>query len=316
VPADKLIFAKSEKARNAITTTEAKRIQRLYEEWAEEVGKLATYYSRKTTDSSFVTEQQLKSLKKKLQEAGKEISSKVNSEVKNSIYQVSSAVVDDNIAWLASLGFSEGALNAAFSSVPKQMVNRLLTGQLYESGWSLSKAIWSSNQKAMKDIYEVIAGGIAQNESVYEIAKKIEAYVDPSKRRPWNLTAPDGTRIYPRRVDYNAQRLVRTLVQHSYQQSFIETTKDNPFITEYIWVSNGSRVCPICRARDGTRYPKNSLPMDHPNGMCTMVPDVTRSLNKQLADWFNSPDGTYPAIDKFAKNFGYNPSIRLYNSNN
>ena len=305
MPADKLIFAKSENARNAITTAEAKRIQKLYEEWANEVGELATYYNRKTTDSSFVTEQQLKSLKKKLTETGKEISGKVNTEIKNSIYQVSSAVVDDNIAWLASLGFDQGALNAAFSSVPKQIVNRLLTGQIYESGWSLSKAIWSSNEQAMKDIYQTIAGGIAQNESVYEIAKKIEAYVDPSKRRPWNLTAPDGTRIYPRRVDYNAQRLVRTLVQHGYQQSFIETTKDNPFITEYIWVSNGSRVCPICGARDGARYTKNNLPMDHPNGMCTMVPDVAKDMSKRLEEWFKADEGTYPDIDNFAKQLGY-----------
>jgi len=38
-----------------------------------------------------------------------------------------------------------------------------------------------------------------------------------------------------------------------------------------------------------------------------MEPVVVDNMVDQLADWFNSPDGTYPDIDEFAKNFGYNP---------
>ena len=48
--------------------------------------------------------------------------------------------------------------------------------------------------------------------------------------------------------------------------------------------------------------------MDHPNGMCVMEPAVVDNMVDQLADWFNSPDGTYPEIDEFAGNFGYNAS--------
>ena len=39
----------------------------------------------------------------------------------------------------------------------------------------------------------------------------------------------------------------------------------------------------------------------------TIVLSVADDMIDQLADWFNSPDGTYPEIDAFAKNFGYNP---------
>jgi hypothetical protein len=95
------------------------------------------------------------------------------------------------------------------------------------------------------------------------------------------------------------------LVQHGYQQSFIAATQKNPFITEYIWRSNGSRVCPLCMDRDGRVFQKSDLPMDHPNGMCTIEPVVADDMVDQLADWFNSPDGTYPEIDAFAGNFGY-----------
>ena len=42
------------------------------------------------------------------------------------------------------------------------------------------------------------------------------------------------------KVDYNAQRLARTLVQHSYQQSVIAVTKDNPFVTEVAVLTENS----------------------------------------------------------------------------
>ena len=143
---------------------------------------------------------------------------------------------------------------------------------------------------------------------MYDIAKDLENYVRPSAKLGWNKVTKDGVKIYKKQVDYNAQRLGRTLVQHSYQQSFISTTQKNPFVTDYIWNSNGSRVCELCASRDGKHYSKYDLPMDHPNGMCTMIPNVVNNLEDKLADWYNSPDGTFPEIDEFAKNFGYKPA--------
>ena len=59
-----------------------------------------------------------------------------------------------------------------------------------------------------------------ENCSYYEIAKDLESYVRPNARLPWNLRMADGKKIYKKQIDYNAQRLARTLVQHGYQQSF------------------------------------------------------------------------------------------------
>lgn len=303
--ADKLIFKNSEKARDAITASQKKEIQRLYEEWADEIGERAKYYSHKTNASAPLSERYYKELQKQLRATSQEVSNEVYKKIKNNIYLISDTVVKDNIKWLKKFGFSEKDLSAAFSYVPDSVVRKLITGQIYESGWSLSSRIWSDNEATLKDIYRIMAKGVAENKPIYDIAKELESYVRPGARLPWNLTAKDGIRIFKKQVDYNAQRLARTLVQHGYQQSFIETTKDNPFITEYIWRSNGSRVCPLCKARDGMHYKKTELPMDHPNGMCTMEPDVEKDMAKKLADWFNSPDGTYPEIDEFAGNFGY-----------
>lgn len=305
IMADKLIFKDAEKARDAIMASQKEEIAKLYESWADEIGERAKYYSLKSNASAPVSERYYRELQKQLRATSQEISNEIYNKIKNNMYTISDAVIADNVNWLKSFGFSADGLNAAFSYVPDSVVRNLITGQIYESGWSLSKAIWSDNEKALKDIYQVMAKGLAENKPIYEIAKELEAYVNPSRRLPWNLTANDGVRIYKKQVDYNAQRLARTLVQHSYQQSFIAATKNNPFITEYVWISNGSRVCELCMSRDGQHYKKDELPMDHPNGMCVMEPVVADDMVDKLADWFNSPDGTYPEIDEFAGNFGY-----------
>ena len=302
-----LILKDAEAAKAAIMASQQKEIAKLYEDWADEIGERAKYYSHKSNASAPVSERYYKELQKQLRATSQQVSNEVYKKIKGNIYLISDAVVRDNIGWLVSFGFSMEGLNAAFSYVPDEIVRSLITGQIYESGWSLSQRIWSDNEKTLKDIYQVMAKGLAENKPIYEIAKDLEAYVRPSVRLLWNLTAPDGVRIFKKQVDYNAQRLARTLVQHGYQQSFVAVTKNNPFITEYVRRSDGSRVCELCKARDGQHYKKDELPLDHPNGMCTMEPVVVKNMVDQLAGWFNSPGGTYPEIDAFAKNFGYSP---------
>lgn len=312
-----LIFKNAEEAKNAIMATQQKEIAGLYEKWADEISERAKFYSHKTTASSVVSERQMKELEKMLRTTSQEVSNEIYSKIKGNIYTIADAVVKDNIKWLESFGFSPDGLNAAFSYVPDDVVRRLITGQIYDSGWSLSARIWGDNETTLKDTYQIMARGLAENKGVYEIAKDLEKYVRPSAKLPWNpVLAMKNTktgkieykRIYKKQVDYNAQRLARTLAQHGYQQSFIATTEKNPFILEYIWHSNGSRPCPLCLDRDGVTFEKGTLPMDHPNGMCTMEPVVAKDMVDQLANWFNSPDGTYPEIDAFASNFGYNAS--------
>ena len=311
-----LLFEDAAKAKDAIMASQQKEIKKLYDEWAEDIADKAKFYSHKTNVSAAVSERYYKELYAQIKEQSNLIGKEIQGIITSNMYTVADSVVASNVAWLKSFGFSESGLNAAFSYVPNDVVQRLTTGQVYQGGWNLSQRIWSDSQQTQKDVYQVMARGLAEQKSIYEISKDLEAYVKPSARLPWNPVLPmkntktgkiERQRIYKNQVDYNAQRLARTLTQHSYQQSFIATTKDNPFITEYIWHSNGSRVCPLCKARDGARYKKTELPMDHPNGMCIMEPVVAGDMVDQLADWFNSPDGTYPEIDAFAGNFGYNP---------
>lgn len=312
-----LLFEDAAKAKDAIMASQQKEIQELYDEWADDILDKAIFYSHKTNASAALSEKYYKELFKQMNAQSNQVGKEIHGIITSNMYTIADSVVASNVNWLKSFGFSEDGLNAAFSYIPHDVVQRLVTGQIYQGGWNLSQRIWSDNQQTQRDIYQIMARGLAEQKSVYEIAKDLESYVRPSAKLPWNpVLAMKNTktgkieykRIYKKQVDYNAQRLARTLAQHSYQQSFLATTQKNPFITEYIWHSNGSRPCELCQSRDGAHFEKDELPMDHPNGMCTMEPVVVKDMVDQLADWFNSPDGTYPEIDEFAGNFGYQAS--------
>lgn len=299
----KLTFKDAVKVRDSITKSQLEQISKLYSKWAKEIAKKANEYKRKDTSSAPLSEKQMKELEKMLKEASAKVSNEVYTGTKQAITNVSKAVVRSNSRWMQSLGFTKKSCDAAFSHVPDSIVKSIITGNLYEGGWNLSKSIWGDNEDTLQRLHEVIAGGMAQNKSAYEIVKDIESFVSPMARKPWNLKDKDGKYIYPKRVDYNAQRLARTLSQHAYQQTFVATTKDNPFIMKYRWRSTGHRVCDICKARDGRIYEKDKLPLDHPNGFCIMEPVVDPDMNKKLVDWVKG--GSNPAIDKYVKRFGY-----------
>lgn len=301
---DTLAFKDAEIARDSITKKAKKEIAALYQKWSKEIGQKAITYSHSPNASAPVKVMQLTDLQNMLEATSRQVMHEVNNNIQANMYIMSDKVVKTNTKWLKSLGMIPAvggqALSMAFSHVPDNVVRNLITGQVYGTGWSLSKSIWSDNQDTMSKLYEIVGGGIAQNKSVYDIAKELERYVSPNAAKQWNLTMADGKKIYPKQVDYNAQRLVRTLTQHSYQQTFNAVIKYNPFVQKVIWVANGSRVCPICLARNGRLYTKGEEPLDHPNGMCfTRVILNREAMTDRLANWVNTPRGTDKDLDKF-----------------
>ena len=250
-PVDDIDTEDAEQARDSICIEDQRKIRDLYAEWADKVAERAAFYEKKITASSYWQQQQMLELERQLRSQSMQIHKEIESGSKSSMYMISDSVVGCNAEFLKTLGFKEEGINAAFTSIPNRVVSNIVTGQIYKSGWSLSKAIWTDNQKTLSDIYSIVAQGRAMNMSAYEVSKMLERYVSPSRKMQWNLKMRDGAKIYKKTVDYNAQRLVRTLNQHAYQQSVIQVAKDNPFIQGIYWRANGSRVCPLCMDRDG-----------------------------------------------------------------
>lgn len=291
----KLNLRTAEQERVRLTTAQQKQIRKLYEDAAKKVSEQAEKAPRVPSDA--LKKQYLNNLKKQLDVELGNIQGEIESTVKSNMKKTAEAVVKGNIDFLKKIGMP---IQGAFSHVPDDIVRSVATGQIYEGSWSLSRAIWRNTQRTQRDIQTIIAQGIAQNLSAYDIAKDLEQYVNPSAQLDW-----DWSKVYPgtsRVVDYNAQRLARTMVSHAYQQSFVRTTQKNPFVTKYKWVSSGgARTCEICAGRDGVEYSKDDLPLDHPNGMCTfiaVIEDSMVNIADRIADWALGKSD--PELDEFA----------------
>lgn len=193
-----------------------------------------------------------------------------------------------------------GRFSDVFSRASQKAVNELLSGRIYENFAGLSERIWNYRGSFDRDISEVLHRGILAKKPAFELAKDLELYLNPSAAKPW-----DWNRVYPgvtRKVDYNAQRLARTSVTHAYQLALERSTRDNPFITKYQWLVSNShaRICDLCLSRDGKYFDKGSVPLDHPNGMCTIIPVLEKNyaeIASELADWANG--GENPALERW-----------------
>lgn len=276
---NELRFFNGERVRKWVTKRNAKKIKSLYKQVSKDIAKESKALQGRTNVSSAMRRTYLNTLQKKIDKAMLDVDTNLERIIRTGIRDTATAVTLDAQTLLNRVGLR---VRGAFSKVPQDVVAKVTTGKVYQSDWTLSKAIWGNNRKIHNDINTIIAKGIAENKGSYEIAKDLEKYVDPVARKPW-----DWGKVYPKInkiIDYNAQRLARTLVTHAYQQSLVETTKKNPYVKGLRWeASNSSRTCDLCMERDGKIFPVDDCPLDHPNGMCTQTVVFDRSLD-EIAD--------------------------------
>lgn len=290
-----LDFSNAEEQRLRITQEQQEHIRDLYRQASSEVGKLAEQAPRVPSDA--LRQQYLRTLQKQIDEQLRDIERQLNGTIRSGMTDTVKATVTDAKAFLKENGLP---IKGAYSHVPADIVRSVASGQLYTGNWTLSRALWLNTAETQHDVQSVIAQGIIQNKSAYDIAKDLEKYVNPDARKDW-----DWGKVYPgtkKVVDYNAQRLARTMVSHAYQQAFVRTTQKNPFVSKYKWeASNSGRVCEICEERDGKLFDKDELPLDHPNGMCTFtaVMDDLEKIGERLGDW--AAGKADPELDKWAE---------------
>lgn len=292
-------LSRSEGIRDNLTAQQEREIRALYRRLAEQAHAQAERL-RDVDGSAQLERQRLETLAGQLASSHNEISRKLMETIPANMQQAADALRGDTDRWLAQFGVDVTGL---MSNVPTAVVEMVMTGQVYKplpngQNWTASGAIWGNANSVQQELNRVVAEGIAANKSTYEIAKALEQYVDPSSVKPW-----DWSKVYPgtrKQVDYNAQRLARTLVSHAYQAMFVASTKPNPFVSGYIWhTANSHRVCPICEELDGQHFGKSELPLDHPNGMCyweAVVPDL-EEVGARLGAWVRGAND--PTIDNY-----------------
>lgn len=293
-----LNFNESKHLRYKLTKNQKKQIRRMYKNIYKEIQRKINSLKFKENVSSKTELIMLKKVAKDIEEEYVKLNGQMQNLIINNMKEVSNKVVEDATKFATSLGFIVGS---GYYNLPTEIVNRIITGKVYQNNWSLSKTIWRQSKKIVKDINTIIAKGVALNKSSYDIAKDLEKYVNPSAKKEW-----EWSKVYPgtnKKIDYNAQRLARTMVSHAYQQSTIITTKDNPFVKGIRWLtSNSHRTCEICLERDGKIYKPEELPLDHPNGMCTfeaVIEDDMVEISNRIANWANGKEDK--ELEKYAK---------------
>lgn len=277
------LVANAQKKRLQITRDQKKQIADLFCQSAKDFEREAGKKNEKS-----LTYRWLKDYAKSLRREGKKLFQEIGDITSANIQGASEAVAAaeqrfyTKLCPLLSERFSD-----VFSTAPKEMVEELMSGGIYKDFAGLSERIWDYQRKYDWDIQTIINRGIVQQKPAYDLAKDLELYLRPDAKKPWNWGV-----VYPgvnRQVDYSAQRLARTAVTHAYQLSLQRATRDNPFVEGYRWhSSNSGRVCPLCRERDGQVFEKDSLPLDHPNGMCVVTAEIPKSyeeIGRELGDW-------------------------------
>lgn len=289
----------AEQERVKLTQQQQENIVKIYQRASKAVGKRARTLPK--TPSAPLKEWYLKELQKEINLQLRKAEKSLEYQIRDNMAQVSQTVVDEASSFNSKIGLK---VEGAYFYVPDEIVKTLSTGKLYSGDWSLSNAIWNTHIKARQSINNVVAQGIAENKSAYDIAKDLEKYLNPEAKKDW-----DWSKVYPgsaKRIDYNAQRLARTMVSHAYQQSFVKVTQNNPFVQDYVWLAaGGNRTCEVCMERDGKHFPKDNLPLDHPNGMCTFeayIPDSMTQIADRLSDWALGKED--PSLDRWYQSMG------------
>ena len=241
-----------------------KQIKEIYENIYLNVSKKLSKVNPNT-----LSERYLEELKKELEKEIRLSNNQVKKIIKQNIEKSSELANNVQLDFFMSINNKydlnmKDTFSSMFSKIPKEAMNEILFGKAYKDRKGLSERIWEYTKKFNKDIDYVITEGIANKKSTYEIAKDLEKYVNPDAVKDW-----DWNKVYPntsKKIDYNAQRLARTSINHAFQQAQKRSCEKNPYVEGIRWISANihGRTCELCRERDGEVFMVKDLPLDHP----------------------------------------------------
>lgn len=287
------IVKKIRKRVSRLTLQQQRELLQLYDDVIKELAEKVS-----KSKSKSLTERWVKDYLKELEKVKKELTKELNKSIKG--YTTKAAKIGTEAEQQILLevfklaGIDPGDhFTTMFSRVQDKVVKDIITGNLYKDKRTLSHRIWNYTNEFGQDIQYMINKGLLEKKSAIELAKDLERFVKEPARRPttWGKVYPN---LKNKRVDYNAMRLARTSINHAYQTASIQSSNMNPFVEGIEWRSAliHGRTCDLCRERHGKIYPKDNVPLDHPNGLCTMIPYIPKSLDEVAAELRNWIDGS------------------------
>ena len=225
--------------------------------------------------------------------------------------------------WWDAVATTQGAAGQsfrdAFATTPDSVLAGIIEGGFYKDNKGLSERIWRVADSFEKDIGYIVNRGIAEKKSALELARDLEQYVKPPAKRDF-----DWGKVYPnlseKKVDFNAQRLARTSINHAYHLDNVKVCTENPFVTAMHWdLSNshyerqvipfGPDECDEYAAHDeglgeGNWKPEE-IPVPHPQCLCAhwpVIPQDLEDIGAQIGRWASGePDAV---LDEWYARYG------------
>lgn len=294
----KIMKLRREKA--LLTNNQNKQILGIYQKSIKDIADQVAKEGRGTLKSSYQRQlrQELIAVEKRM---AKEIAGSINGGIRGVTDQARQLeeIVTDEMLNKIDLTISDDALSL-LSQIQEGVIGDIIGEDLYGDGKTLSQRIWNTTNGLGKNIDHIVAEGMAQKKSAKELAGDLMQFAKPATKRDGKWI-DDYSGLRTTDPAYNAMRLARTTINHAYQTATTRNAASNPFVDGILWQTSGhSNVCGICQDREGVIFKIEDLPMDHPNGMCTMVPSISKSMEEigsELNAWANGEENE--ALDKW-----------------
>ncbi|BCZ46948.1 hypothetical protein psyc5s11_30150 [Clostridium gelidum] len=300
------LVEEAQKKRLDLTHKQTYRIRKLYREIARELEKKIKQVSKNS-----LTERWLKDYQKQFKNDIKELNKILRLDIEESMLKSARYSASIQIDFFNLIDMKYGlntkeSFSNMFSKIPKEALKELINGDFYKDGKGLSKRLWFNEKKANAEFDYILQKGLTEKKSIYDLAKDLSNYVNPDVEKNW-----DFKRIYPsvgnKKIEYNSFRLAVTSISHAYQLGLQRSCKANPFVEGIQWhTSNSHRgPCALCQSREGEIYTPDTLPLDHPNGICYFTPVITKSMEDigtELHEWLYGDNNS--KLDNWYQEYG------------
>lgn len=277
-----------------------KKIQGIYTQAARDLAKRA-----EATRAGTLTERWVKDYQKALEKRIEQLRGELGGTILSGMRKSAGLPGDTVEGWLndalAMVGV-DGSFTGTFSRTPDAALRMLIDGRMYRDGKSLSRRIWNRTDQLQGSIEDILTQGIAQHRSALQIAQDLEAYVSPKAKMPvsWLMLYPNIP--FDRQIDYNAQRLARTAINHAYWAANMTAAKANPFCKAMHWQLSpshyerqvarfGEDICDAYASHDEGlgrgNFPVDDVPMPHAQCLCAtwqVVPELS-DVSDRLGAW-------------------------------
>ncbi|EGO86252.1 hypothetical protein G8S49_11150 [Clostridium botulinum C] len=235
------------------------------------------------------SEKYLSEMEETVQSQMNELNIKLSKTIKHNIKVSSEIASSTSLAYYESITDDiklRAIFNKSIIKTSSDTVKKLIQGNYYADGKTLDRRIWNITKKNANDIDTLIKVNISKGANARQLAKQVDKYVNPLKRTEAK-TIVSGMSS---KVSYQAQRLARTSITHSFTETTIENAKNNPFNAGLKWnLSSSHPRHDICDSYVGKVFQPKDAPIQHPNCLCYFTEEniPIEDAIKELKAWSN-----------------------------